>query len=153
MNKQTIQKNMEQHLSKWKNEINHLESTANELKAESRKQFENQMGVLRKQWQQAQTSLRQMDDAGEETWNKAKVQLEQIFKNMENIYSRAVQMAGDSLGWPEGLAKKRARNSEGWAEGFGEQPANSHGWSEGMAEGRQHNSKGWSEGMTKEKTS
>lgn len=146
MDRQTIQDDFNVQLKKWKQEISRLELNANELKGEVQANFEEQIAMMRRQWQQAQQSLREMEEAGSDTWKDVKKQYEQIMTNLESTYSHAAEVAGDSLGWPEGLAKERERNSEGWAEGLGEQPKNSEGWPEGVTDERAHNSRGWAEG-------
>lgn len=152
MQKQTMKNNFSMQLEKWQNEIAQLESRANELKAESKARFEEQTAALKEMWRKAQQQLAELEDAGEGSWDRISHNLQQTIDNLKQSFDRAAQMAGNSIGWPEGVAEKRARNSEGWAEGFGKEGKPSKGWPEGLAEETEHNSKGWQEGYEEKST-
>lgn len=157
MNKQTMDRNelnrqLETQLQNWEQGISQLEANANELSGEPQARFESLVTTMRQKLQQVRDSLRTIDGSDANALQKFKAQFNRLETELRQTFAQAKAMAGNSLGWPEGLANIREPNSEGWAEGFGEQPKNSKGWAEGMAESREHDSRGWAEGFEKEKS-
>ena len=139
-------------LNKFCQSIRRLESNANELSGNSQARFEELVSAMREKMGRARSYLQTVDRTDENARNRIEAQFNQLETEMRHLFAKATKMAGDSLGWPEGLAKLREKSSEGWVEGVGERSEASNGWVEGMSGTPDHDSRGWVEGMEEKKS-
>jgi ElaB/YqjD/DUF883 family membrane-anchored ribosome-binding protein len=99
----------------------------------------------------AQQMLQILKQAGPETWETIKENMETMLTELRHEMSIVLSMDHrarlKSVGWAEGMADKAPRESIGWAEGMAEEsPLESIGWAEGVAEEDTEQSMGWAEG-------
>lgn len=146
----TYQQQVEAKLKEYSAEIEKLKAEANETTPETRLKYQQQVEALSARQQDVQTQLQQLNQASGENWEELKQELDQELMSLEESVERAraelQQTDRERLGWAEGMAQKRAHDSEGWAEGLGHQEENSEGWVEGMGH-QEQDSRGWPQGM------
>lgn len=140
---------IKKHLDQWEAGINRLEEELHHVDQASQKEYLDQIAVLRQQLKELRIRLQAMVDGEPREWRESRPafhqrlgRFRQAFTHTGNKLHQEDQVA---LGWLQGFTDERTHESEGWAEGMGEQAEGSSGWVEGMGH-READSKGWAEG-------
>lgn len=84
-------KRIEQRLEHWEDEISTLRDKAGKLEANARKSYQEQLEVLRRRQNVARDRVRELSEAGADSWGKLKAGVEASVDDLKKAVENAIE--------------------------------------------------------------